>query len=218
MFDSCWRKTVVCCKDLSTGLVLMTVDTWYPLAQSFKLFHISVRGQGKFATEKPYLAEHIDHAVFCSAERPHTATNTLCNWCHHETEGQRCFLGWVRRVVGILWAAVGIQSSLGMSRIMFYQFCLWILTHCQRHLITWVNSEWFWKMCALIQIMKWPPEESRTTDGKTKYTLTHLPIPQVTLGQLDLFDVGFLFYFCVIFSFLIPLIQVSDGLVCYKNL
>lgn len=62
-------------------------------------------------------------------------------------------------------------------------------------------------------------EESGTTDGKTNYALTHLiPIPQVTLRQLDLFDVQFLFYLCVIFSLLIPLIQVSDGFVCYKNL
>lgn len=41
------RKTVVCCRDLSTGHVLMTVDTWYPLAQSFKLFNVSVRAAGK---------------------------------------------------------------------------------------------------------------------------------------------------------------------------
>lgn len=158
-------------------------------------------GQGKFAAAKPYLAEHIDHAIFCSAERPHTATNTLCSWCHCEMEGQKRFPGWMRRVLGVLWAAVVIQNSLGMSRMMFYPFCLRVLTHCQGHLTAWVNSGCFLKMYTLTQIMKWPPEAWETTDGETNYTLTHLiSIPQVTMRQLELLDVGFLFYLCVIFS------------------
>lgn len=82
---------------------------------------------------------------------------------------------------------------------MFYWYYLRVLT--QRHLTAWVNSGWFWKRHGvLIQIVKWPPEASGTTDRKTNSTLTHLtPIPQVTMRQLDLFDMGFLFHLYVIF-------------------
>lgn len=37
----------MCCKDLFTGLVLVTVDTRYSLAWSCKLIQISVRGAGR---------------------------------------------------------------------------------------------------------------------------------------------------------------------------
>lgn len=209
------RKRVVCCKDLSTGHALMTVETWYSLAHSFELFHVSVRGAGKIC---------CCNALSCRTYRSRYTLLSREATHSHQHAGQLVPL-WDGGTKRLLWrgektarcpsGAVVIQSSLGASR--FYQFCLWVLTYRQRHLTARVNSGWFWKMCALIQMMKWPTEASRTTDGKTNFPLTHvITAPQATMRTFLIW--GFSFIYVWLFSLLIPLIQVPDGLVCYKNL
>lgn len=93
----------------------------------------------------------------------------LCSWCHWRVlvkcrDTEVSLAGWEECQVsfGQQWWS----KALLASRMMFYQFCFWDFTHHQRHLMSWVNSGWFWK-CALIQKMKWPPESSGTTDEKT---------------------------------------------------
>lgn len=44
--ENIWQllRTVVCCKELFTGLLLVAVDTWYSLAWSCRLIRVSVKG------------------------------------------------------------------------------------------------------------------------------------------------------------------------------
>lgn len=135
------RNTVVCCKDLFTGLVPMTVYTQYSLARSCKLIYPS-EVQGEFATVKRVLAERRAHAVRCQTRRPPAATNVLCDSCHCRTEAPGGpWLG--------CWEGHEVQSSLAdnISRMPFRRIYLQIAptAPCHRQPRAYMSSGWFWK-------------------------------------------------------------------------
>lgn len=87
----------MCCKDLFTGLVLVTAEpnTHWPTLVNSHMYQSEV--QGEFAAVKPVLAEHIAHATLCQMARPPASTNVPCSWCHRGIEGPWGGPGWAEK-------------------------------------------------------------------------------------------------------------------------
>lgn len=105
--------------------------------------------------------------------------------------------------------AMVVQSSLwdNISTVLFYGLHLWVaptVPH-HRHLRAWVSSGRFWKRHDfLIYIMKWPSDFKMSATDRSNNCTSKGPHltgkSQVTMRQLELFYLGFLFLFMGNFS------------------